>query len=56
MFCVKNEVLKMNTTRNKINLFAWNETIQKLWSLQEKADRKRKLIKKVKDIKIDKKD
>jgi len=46
----------MNTTKNKTNLFAWNETIQKLCELQEKADRKRKLIKKLKENKIGKED
>ncbi len=38
------------------NLFAWNETIQTLFELKKKADRKREFIKKVKDDKTSEKD
>ena len=42
--------------RKQINLFAWNDTIQKLFELSEKADRKREIVKKVRKDQNGKKD
>lgn len=38
----------MKTVKKQKNLFAWNDTIQKLFELRKKADRKREIIKRLK--------
>lgn len=42
--------------KKKLTGFEWNETIRTLFALREKADRKRNSNKKLKEMKIGKKD